>query len=53
MTSSAHPIRASLRREWARLRADPWDAAMLGTIPLALYLLTWWIFSAGVAQRRS
>lgn len=50
MTSSAHAIRASLRREWARLRADPWDAAMLGTIPLALYFLTWWIFSAGVAR---
>lgn len=50
MTALAHPIRSSLRREWARLRADPWDAAMLGAIPLALYLLTWWIFSAGVAR---
>jgi len=43
-------IQASLRCEWRRLRADPWDLAMLTTIPLALYLLTWWIFSAGVAR---
>ena len=50
MTRSGHPLRSSLRREWARLRADPWDAAMLTAIPVALYLLTWWIFSAGVAR---
>lgn len=43
-------LQSSLRHEWRRLRADPWDAAMLATIPLALYLLTWWIFSAGVAR---
>ena len=42
--------RSSLRREWRRLRADPWDLAMLGAIPLALYLLIWWIFSSGVAR---
>jgi ABC-2 type transport system permease protein len=41
---------ASLAREWARLRADPWDLAMLGWIPLALYFLTWAIFSAGIAR---
>lgn len=41
---------ASLAREWARLRADRWDLAMLGWIPLALYFLTWWIFSAGIAR---
>lgn len=50
MTRPGHPVRSSLRREWARLRADPWDAAMLTAIPVALYLLTWWIFSAGVAR---
>ncbi len=43
-------IRSSLRREWRRLRADPWDLAMLTVIPVALYLLTWWIFAAGVAR---
>lgn len=47
---ASSPWSASLAREWARLRADRWDLAMLGWIPLALYLLTWWIFSAGLAR---
>ncbi len=50
MTRAANPITSSLRREWTRLRADPWDFAMLTSIPIALYLMTWWIFSAGVAR---
>lgn len=50
MRRTGHALASSLRREWARLRADPWDIAMLSAIPLALYLLTWWIFSAGVAR---
>ena len=48
--AAARPFRASVAREWTRLRADPWDLAMLTAIPLALYLLTWWILSAGVAR---
>lgn len=48
--SASSPWSASLAREWARLRADRWDLAMLGWIPLALYLLTWWIFSVGLAR---
>lgn len=50
MIGSGNAILSSVRREWTRLRADPWDVAMLTTIPLALYLITWWIFSAGVAR---
>ncbi|MBZ2205678.1 ABC transporter permease [Massilia soli] len=50
MTRSGNAILSSVRREWRRLRADPWDLAMLTAIPLALYLMTWWIFSAGVAR---
>jgi ABC-2 type transport system permease protein len=50
MTPVANALWSSLRREWTRLRADPWDLAMLTSIPIALYLLTWWIFSAGVAR---
>lgn len=50
MTRAANALSSSLRREWTRLRADPWDLAMLTWIPMALYLLTWWIFSAGVAR---
>lgn len=50
MSRAGAAVLSSLQREWRRLRADPWDMAMLTTIPLALYLLTWWIFSAGVAR---
>ncbi|AWL04831.1 ABC transporter permease [Massilia oculi] len=50
MTRAGQAIQSSLLREWRRLRADPWDMAMLTSIPLTLYLLTWWIFSAGVAR---
>lgn len=49
--AASSPWSASLAREWARLRADRWDMAMLVWIPLALYLLTWWIFSAGVPRQ--
>ena len=45
---ASHPLVSALAREWARLRADQWDMAMLTTIPLALYLFAWWIFSAGI-----
>lgn len=50
METPASPWSVSLAREWARLRADRWDLAMLGWIPLALYLLTWWIFSSAIAR---
>lgn len=43
-------VRAVLAREWARLRADFWDCGMLSWIPLLLYLLTWAIFSGGIAR---
>ncbi|MGX5652847.1 ABC transporter permease [Hydrogenophaga borbori] len=35
-------------REWARLRASPWDLAMLSWVPLAGVALLWWLFSAGL-----
>lgn len=47
---ASHPLVSALAREWARLRADQWDMAMLTTIPLALYLFAWWIFSAGIPR---
>lgn len=46
----ARGFAAVLRREWQRLRADAWDLAMLGWIPLLVCALTWWIFSAGIAR---
>ena len=38
---------ASLRREWARLRASPWDWAMVSWVPALALGLMCWIFSAG------
>ena len=38
---------ASLRREWARLRASPWDFAMVSWVPALALGLMCWIFSAG------
>lgn len=37
-------------REWRRLRADPWDFGMLTWIPLLMWLMMWWILSAGVPR---
>lgn len=48
-----HPApgwRACARREWAWLRANPWDLALISWLPLAVGLLVLWIFSAGVAR---
>lgn len=44
------PLRSAVSRESARLRADPWDMAMLTVIPLALYLFAWWLFAAGIPR---
>lgn len=38
---------ASLRREWARLGASPWDWAMVSWVPALALGLMCWIFSAG------
>lgn len=46
MTAFAH----SLRREWQRLRASPWDLAMVTWVPLLGALLLGWIFSAGLPR---
>ncbi|SHH19392.1 ABC transporter permease [Massilia sp. CF038] len=45
-----HPLRSAIAREWARLRADHWDMAMLTAIPLALIVFAWWIFSSGIPR---
>lgn len=42
---------ASLRREWARLRASPWDMAMVSWVPLLALALMCWIFSTGQPYR--
>lgn len=40
----------SFRREVRRLRADPWDLAMVTWVPLLGVALLWWIFSAGLPR---
>jgi len=42
---------ASARREFALLRAHPWDLAMISWVPLLAVFLIWWIFSAGLPER--
>lgn len=37
-----------MRREWLRLRASPWDLAMISWVPALAVGLLWWIFSAGL-----
>ncbi len=44
-------LTASLRREWGRLRASPWDWAMVSWVPLLVLALMCWIFSAGQPYR--
>lgn len=41
---------SSARREAARLRASPWDLAMISWVPMLGCLLLGWIFSAGLPQ---
>ena len=41
---------SSARREASRLRASPWDLAMISWVPMLGCLLFGWIFSAGLPQ---
>jgi len=50
MTTHRPGTGAVIGREWRRARGDFWDLAMLSWIPLLVYALTWWIFSAGIAR---
>jgi ABC-2 type transport system permease protein len=43
--------RRTAAREWRRLRASPWDLAMVSWVPLLAVALIAWIFSAGLAQQ--
>jgi ABC-2 type transport system permease protein len=42
---------STLAREWARLRASPFDLAMLSWLPLLMGLLLIWTFAAGLPTR--
>lgn len=39
-----------LRREWGLLISDPWLRAFVSWVPLLLFFILWWIFSAGIPR---
>jgi len=39
-----------LRREWQLLLSDAWLRALVSWLPLLLFLILWWIFSAGLPR---
>lgn len=49
-TGATAAVARSWRREWARLRADPWDLALVSWIPLLALALFAWMFGAGVPR---
>ena len=51
MTSFWRTLLSSARREASRLRACPWDLAMVSWVPLLACAFMGWIFSAGLPQQ--
>ena len=51
MTSFWYTLVSSVRREARRLRASPWDMAMVSWVPLLACAMMGWIFSAGLPQQ--
>lgn len=43
-------ILLQLRREWGLLVTDPWLRAFVSWVPLLLFFILWWIFSAGIPR---
>jgi ABC-2 type transport system permease protein len=39
-----------LGREWQLLLSDPWLRALVSWVPLLLFFILWWIFSAGLPR---
>lgn len=39
-----------IRREWQLLLSDAWLRALVSWVPLLLFLIMWWIFSAGLPR---
>lgn len=51
MTAFWHGLVNSARREATRLRASPWDLAMVSWVPLLACAFMGWIFLAGLPQQ--
>jgi len=43
-------LQQQIRREWHLLLSDAWLRAIVSWIPLLLFLMMWWIFSAGLPR---
>jgi ABC-2 type transport system permease protein len=43
-------ILQQLRREWGLLMTDPWLRAFVSWVPLLVFFILWWIFSAGIPR---
>ncbi len=43
-------LQQQLRREWQLLLSDAWLRALVSWVPLLLFLILWWIFSAGLPR---
>ncbi len=43
-------LQQQLRREWQLLLSDVWLRALVSWVPLLLFLILWWIFSAGLPR---
>lgn len=49
-TSTSVTIAQQMRREWGLLITDTWLSASVSWIPLLLFFILWWIFSAGIPR---
>lgn len=43
-------LQQQIRREWQLLLSDAWLRALVSWLPLLLFLILWWIFSAGLPR---
>jgi len=43
-------LRQQISREWQLLGSDGWLRALLSWLPIGLFLMLWWIFSAGLPR---
>ncbi|WP_432455164.1 MULTISPECIES: ABC transporter permease [unclassified Agarivorans] len=50
MSSPSPRFSQLLAQQWHQLRQDAWLSALLSWVPLLLFVLLWWIFSAGLTR---
>ncbi len=43
-------LQQQIRREWQLLLSDSWLRALVSWVPLLMFLILWWIFSAGLPR---